>query len=84
LISRSGLFAAGFSLFMVVATLFGGRTPVARMCHVFIWMAVAAGTSKVVLMHGPQFVCRPQLCPDVVQHGLGSAKSRAGGGGHLL
>jgi hypothetical protein len=68
---------------MTVATMFGGRPPVARACHMMIWMALAAGTGKVVLMHGPEFVCSPQLCPEM-HHGSMSGTARGGGSGHLL
>ena len=77
--------AVGFSVLMTVATLFGGRPPVPRLCHTLIWMALSTGTTKVVLMHGPEFVCKPQLCPEVVMHhGSMGGAARNGGGGHLL
>lgn len=77
------LCASGFSVLMTLATMFGGRAPVARACHMMIWMALAVGTSKVVLMHGPEFVCKPQLCPEM-HHGSTSGTVRGGVSGHLL
>lgn len=75
-----------FSMLMIFATLFGDRAPMARFVHVMIWVAVSAGTGKVVLLHGPQFVVRPQLCPEPVQHGSGGKKADQQGrpGGHHL
>ena len=72
---------------MVLATLFGGRPPLSRLLHVAVWLGVAVATVQVVLLHGEQFVCRPQLWrgerDGLGRVGAGPPGSRMGNG-HLL